>query len=235
MNQSRKDLLRPSYRTTSLRKVCSQLLLRWIIPLRLSLRILRPSCWVATWLLLRAGIMVQCLAASAGPAPCAVVAAVANQPFRLPAFPRAHPHFDTGHVASTRLTSAGEAASRCTPSGVPAPSASTIRCVPLPLFVFPTSAPPFCAEAHAVDAALVPAPCCWSESWARNTRHRLRRTALAAHALGGGGPHSWSHIAPAIRSRERQSTQSTAASKHVRSSSGAARRFESACAEANAV
>ena len=46
-------------------------------------------------------------------------------------------------VCSRRVTSAGDAASRYAPNGVPAPSTRTIHFVPLPRLVLPTLGPPF--------------------------------------------------------------------------------------------
>jgi hypothetical protein len=73
----------------------------------------------------------------------AVATQISNQPLRLAALCTAVPDAPVLQRRFQELDPAGDAFSTCIPSGVPAPSANTMSFVPLPLLVFPTSAPPF--------------------------------------------------------------------------------------------
>jgi hypothetical protein len=76
-----------------------------------------------------------------------------------PGFP-GRPTAPMSRVCSRRVPSAGDAASRYAPNGIPVPSTNTIHVVPLPRVVLPTRAPLFGRHETPVSTALIPAPHC---------------------------------------------------------------------------
>ena len=143
-----------SYRTTSLRKVYSPLLLRSIIPLGLYRRIFLPSCCVATWLL------------------------------RLPSFPLTRAHFATGQRRfdqrdlrrGSRLQVSSERSTRTIGQSHTLCALAALR--------LPAQRPPFFARMPMPSMQHAsPRPCCWSESGSRNARHRWSSPSRSAHAV----------------------------------------------------
>jgi hypothetical protein len=143
------------------------------------------------------------------PQPVGVIGPVGDQPVGALAGRPGVCARGTAMVASVRsrsVTSCGDAESRCAPSGVPAPSTTTIHLVPLPRLVFPTAAPPFSPGRSCRRRNTRPSAACPCHGDRRGTPATTRATSRRLpNRAGGANTSPGSRIVRAPRSTARPS------------------------------